>query len=182
MRDIYRIMVIFAKSIFIMDRPFVTIDLAPHLQDFLFHELKQNRNGELMADGTNDIGRMIQAMVTVTDRPRRQEIGENPFRITLPVQEWNHAIFCENFIYIPEWKQKQLRLFIEALFRLRIKEYFLVGYAKGYKQDKIIQAFLHSYNIKRNAVNYDTVKKYDYRNRRRVTAEIAGELQSSLLP
>lgn len=166
-----------------MDRPFVIIDLAPHLQDFLYHELKQNRRtGELMADGTHEIGRMIQAMVTITDRPRKQELGENPFRIILPVQEWNHAIFSENFVYIPEWKQKQLRLFIEAQFRLRIKEYFFVGYSKGYKQDKIIQAFLHSYNIKRNAVNYDTVKKYDYRNRRRITAEIANELQLSLFP
>lgn len=43
-----------------MDRPFVIIDLAPHLQDFLYHELKQNRRtGELMADGTHEIGRMI---------------------------------------------------------------------------------------------------------------------------
>lgn len=51
-----------------MDRPFVIIDLAPHLQDFLYHELKQNRRtGELMADGTHEIGRMIQAMVTITD-------------------------------------------------------------------------------------------------------------------
>ena len=98
------------------------------------------------------------------------------------MQEWNHSIFSENFVYIPEWKQKQLRLFIEAQFRLRIKEYFFVGYSKGYKQDKIIQAFLHSYNIKRNAVNYDTVKKYDYRNRRRITTEIANELQLSLFP
>ena len=39
-----------------MDRPFVIIDLAPHLQDFLYHELKQNRRtGELMADGTHEI-------------------------------------------------------------------------------------------------------------------------------
>lgn len=79
-------------------------------------------------------------------------------------------------------EQKQLRLFIEAEFRLRIKEYFFVGYAKGFRQDKIIQAFLHSYNIKRNAINYETVKKYDYRNRRRITAEIAKELQLSLFP
>lgn len=166
-----------------MERPFVTIELEPHLQDFLFHELKQNRrSGELMADGTNDIGRMIQAMITVSDRPRKQEIDDNPLRITLPVQEWNHAIFSENFIYIPEWKQKQLRLFIESEFRLRIKEFFFIGYAKGYRQDKIIQSFLHSYNIKRNALNYDTIKKYDYRNRRRITAEISRELQLDLFP
>ena len=166
-----------------MESLFVTMKLEPHLQVFFFHELKQNRrSGELMADGTNDIGRMIQAMITVSDRPRKQEIGDNPLRITLPVQEWNHAIFSENFIYIPEWKQKQLRLFIESEFRLRIKEFFFIGYAKGYRQDKIIQSFLHSYNIKRNALNYDTIKKYDYRNRRRITAEISRELQLDLFP
>ena len=68
------------KAYIIMDRPFVIIDLAPHLQDFLYHELKQNRRtGELMADGTHEIGRMIQAMVTITEPTKKARAGGESF-------------------------------------------------------------------------------------------------------
>lgn len=162
-----------------MNRPLVTIDLAPHLSDFLYHEFKQDkRTGELLLDGSNDIGRFIQALITVSDRPRKQEIKDSPLTLTLPVQEWTHAIFTENFIYIPEWKQKQLRLYVEAQFRLRLREFFFIGYLKGLKQDAIINAFLEHYNIKNNALNYDTVKKYDYRFRRKMKTVIGEDIAS----
>ena len=100
----------------------------------------------------------------------------------MPVQECNHFIFQENFIYIPEWKQRMLREYIEASYRIRIREYFIAGYEKGYKQDRIIRAFLYAYNIKNNAINYDAVKKYDYRNRQRILKEVDSDIQLSLFP
>ena len=102
--------------------------------------------------------------------------------LLLPVQEWNHFIFRENFIYIPEWKQKMLQDYIEASYRIRIREYFVAGYEKQYKQDRIIRAFLYAYNIKNNAMNYDAVKKYDYRNRQRMVKEVDRDIQLSLFP
>lgn len=163
-------------------KPTVTIDLEPYLQDFLFHEFNQKRNHEgVIVSGTSDIGRIIQAMVTVSDRPRKQEMREHPLVLHLPIQSWNHAIFEENFIYIPEWKQQQLRLYIESCFRLKVREYFLAGYQIGYKQDKIIRAFLEAYNIKHNALSYDQIKQYDYRTRRKVTQEINNDILCSMI-
>ena len=159
-----------------MERPKITIDLPLYLQDFLHHEFKVKRSDELIIDGTTDIGKIIQAMITVSDRPRRQEIKDSPLTLYLPVQEWNHAIFTENFIYVPEWKQQQLRLYIEAEFRLRIKEFFFSGYSKGYSQKDIINAFLQAYNMKYNSINYETVKKYDFRYRRKVKSDIAKDI------
>lgn len=162
-----------------MNNPTIIIDLAPHLQDFLRHEFRQSgeaHGAALMVDGKHEIGKMIQAMITVSDRPRKQELKYDPFELALPIQEWNHAIFAENFIYIPEWKQVQLRMFIEACFRLRVKEYFFRGYSKGFRQENITLAFLDHYNIKNNAVNYATIKKYDYRSRRNLNKEIDREL------
>ena len=75
-----------------------------------------------------------------------------------------------------------LREYIEASYRIRIREYFVAGYEKGYKQDRIIRAFLYAYNIKNNAINYDTVKKYDYRNRQRMVKEVDRDIQLSLFP
>lgn len=164
-----------------MDKPLVYIDLEPHLADFLRHEFMQSKKEEsLLVDGSNDIGLLIQAFITVSDRPRKQEITENTICLALPLQSWNHAIFQENFIYIPKWKQKQLSLYLEAQFRVRLKEFFQVGYEKGFKQDMIIRAFLDNYNIKNNAINYDTIKKYDYRNRRKIVKQVSEEIQLSL--
>ena len=164
-----------------MDKPLIFIEIEPHLADFLRHEFMQCKKSDaLVVDGTNEIGMLIQAFVTVSDRPRKQEITENSIALELPTQSWNHAIFEENFVYIPRWKQKQLNLFIEATFRLRIKEFFQVGYEKGFKQDMIVRAFLENYNIKNNALNYDTIKKYDYRNRRKIVKQVSEEIQLSL--
>lgn len=163
-------------------KPFVTIDLEPYLQDFLFHEFGQSRNHEgVVVSGTHDIGRMIQALVTVTDKPRKQELGNHPIKLFLPIQSWNHSLFDENFIYIPEWKQHQLRLYIEASFRIKVREYFLAGHQKGYRQDHIIRAFLAAYNIKHNALSYDQLKQYDYRNRRKITREIAADILQAVV-
>lgn len=73
-----------------------------------------------------------------------------------------------------------LQDYIEASYRLRVREYFVAGYEKGYKQDKIVQAFLMAYNIKNNAINYEAVKKYDYRNRKRMVKEVDRDIQLSL--
>ena len=164
-------------------KPKVTIELSPYLHDYLYHEFGTPRGEEgVLVKGSNDLGKLIQSMITVSDRPPKQDIKEHPITLLLPIQEWNHFLFRENFIYIPEWKQRMLQDYIEASFRIRVREYFVTGYEKGYKQDRIIRAFLFAYNIKNNAVNYDAVKKYDYRNRQRMIHEVDREIQMSLFP
>lgn len=163
------------------DRPKVTIELKPILQDFLCHEFRSDKNsGEIIIDGDNPIGQLIQSMVSVSDRPRKQPAKEHMMTLILPVQSWNHALLRENFLFIPVWKQEQIQLYVEAQFRLRIKEYFFVGYSKKYPQDKIVSAFLEHYNIKFNQCNYETIKKYDYRNRRRIYRQIDQEIQEDM--
>lgn len=165
----------------ITDRPYVTIDLAPHLQDFLLHEFGAARSADgVLVTCTNDIGKLIVSLVTVADRPYKQPDKEHLFNLYLPIQDFMHRIFSENFIYIPEWKQEQLRNYIEATFRLRIREFFLAGYEKGFRQDKITNAFLDAYNIKNKKLNYETIVKYDYRNRKRITKEVREAIQLSL--
>ncbi|WP_321424888.1 transcriptional regulator [uncultured Bacteroides sp.] len=163
-----------------MTKPSITIELAPHLHDFLYHEFDSRKDGGVMINSSNDIGKMVQAMVTVNDRPPKIPLKDNPITLILPITEWNHRILIENFIFIPEWKQRMLQEYIESSYRIRIREYFVAGYEKGYKQDKIIKAFLMAYNIKNNAINYDAVKKFDYRNRKRIVKEVNKDIQLSL--
>lgn len=163
-------------------RPSVIIELQPYLHDYLYHEFgcKRGTDDGVFITSINDLGKFIQAMVTVSDRPPKQPLKEHPITLYLPIQEWNHFILQENFIYVPEWKQRMLQEYVEASFRIRIREYFVAGYEKGYKQDKIVKAFLTAYNIKINALSYDAVKKYDYRNRRRIINEVQRDIQLSL--
>lgn len=164
-------------------KPNVTIELQPYLHDYLYHEfgcIHSNADEGVSITSSNDIGKFIQAMITVNDRPPKLPLKEHPITLYLPIQEWNHFILNENFIYVPEWKQRMLQEYIEASFRIRIREYFVAGYEKGYKQDKIIRAFLFAYNIKNNALNYDSVKKYDYRNRQRIIKEVNKDIQLAI--
>lgn len=161
-------------------KPYVTIDLAPHLQDYLYHEFPEGEDGGVLISATNDMGKFATAMISVTDRPPRTIDMENPINLYLPIQAWNHAILEENFLYIPEWKHRMLQNYIDSSFRLRIREYFLHGYEKGFKQDKIILAFLRAYSIKNNAINYETIKKYDYRNRQKIIKEVHNEIQLAI--
>lgn len=91
-------------------KPNVIIELQPYLHDFLYHEFGCSRADDgVTVTSANDIGKFIQAMVTVADRPPRLPLKENPIILYLPVKEWNHYILQENFIYIPEWKQRCFR-------------------------------------------------------------------------
>ncbi len=164
-----------------MEKPSVTIDLAPHLHDFIYNEFNTDRKMDgVLVNTVSDIGKMIEAMITISDRPPRVALKDSPIKLYLPIQNWNHRILAENFIFIPDWKQKQLQEYIEASYRIRIREYFVAGYEKGYKQDKIIRAFLFAYNIKNNDVNYDAIKKFDYRNRKKIIKQVDQDIQLSL--
>lgn len=161
-------------------RPSITINIEPMLQDFLYHEFGACADDGIEISACNEIGRYIQSMITVADRPPKQEIKDNPMTIYLPVRSWNHFIFRENFIYVPEWKQEMIRSYVKASFRLKLREFFLTGYEKGFSQDQLIKSFLSAYNIKRNAISYDAVKKCDYRNRSKIIEEVKNEVQLSL--
>ena len=163
-----------------MEKPFVIIDLEPHLHDFLYHDFEADKDGGILLNTSNEIGRYIQSMISVSDLPVRLPSMENPISLILPIQEWNHYVINHNFIHVVKWKAKMIQDFLEAMWRIRVREYFVAGYEKGYNQDRIINAFLTSYNIKKNKVSYDQIKKIDYRNRKKINKQIANEIQLSL--
>ena len=69
-------------------RPNVIIELKPYLHDYLYHEFGCRPTDEgVNVTAANDIGKFIQAMVTVTDRPPKQAIKEHPITLYLPIQD-----------------------------------------------------------------------------------------------
>ncbi|KAA6322771.1 hypothetical protein EZS27_027717 [termite gut metagenome] len=166
----------------IEEKPNVIIELAPYLHDFLYHEFgcDKKKDDGVIITVSNDIGMIIQSMIEFSNIPKQQEIKDHPIKLYLPLQEWNHFLYRRSFLYVPVWKQRMIQGYIETSFRIHIREYFQEGYDKGFKQEQILQAFLTSYNIKQNAINYDAIKKYDYRNRRKIREEVGREIKSTI--
>lgn len=162
------------------DKPQITIELSPHLHDLLYHDFPHENREYVTLNMSSDIGKYITSMIETTHRIPKDVEMKNPITLILPVKEWSHYIFRNRFIYIPKWKEIMIQDFLEATWRLRVREYFTIGYDKGFSQDKIINAFLMSYNIKKNKVTYDQIKKIDYRNRTKLSKQIDKEIQLSL--
>ncbi|MBP1593031.1 MAG: hypothetical protein H6Q12_49 [Bacteroidetes bacterium] len=161
-------------------RPHVIIELSPLLQDFLYKEFECKEKGTISLNTRNEIGKYINSMITVSPTPPRIPCSNETITIILPIQEWNHFVLSGNFITIVSWKEQMIREYLDALYRLRIREFFNVGYEKGMNQDRLIKAFLELYGSKNNAANYDTIKKIDFRNRKKISKEIATAVQLSL--
>lgn len=160
-------------------KPFIHIDLPALEIDFLYHEFDEVDDG-LMLKTTTDVGKYINSMITVSAQPAALPITDHNVIIYLPVNYWNHHILSGNFITVISWKKKMIEQYLMSEFKLRVKEFFLVGYGKGHSQDAIIKAFLAFYSIKNNTVNYDSIKKMDYRNRQKTTDEVKRGIQLEL--
>lgn len=162
------------------NRPHITIELEPLLQDFLYKEFESEAKGVVVLNTRSEIGKFINSMITVSPTPPRVPCGEHNITLLLPIQEWNHFVLSGNFITVVSWKETMIRDYLTSLYRLRIREFFVVGYEKGISQDKLIKAFLELYASKCNAANYDSIKKIDFRNRKKVNKDIAKGIQLTI--
>jgi hypothetical protein len=165
------------------NKPYIIIDLDPVLQDFLRHEFEFYEDGSILLTDRHAIGRYINSMWTLSDKPlnyARAEI-KNPIKLYLPIQRDTKYITQNNFLYIPAWRQTQIQTYLDSEFDRRIRDFFSIGYDYGYKQKQIIEAILTYYNIKHNKLTFDRIKKLDYRNRWRFKKSIADEISASII-
>ena len=58
---------------------------------------------------------------------------------------------------------------------------FEAGYRKKFSQKEIVESILQAYNIKNTALNYEAVKKSDYRMNRKKRKIIFEDLQKSVM-
>lgn len=164
-----------------MEKPTITIDLKKHLHDFLLHEFKTDEAGSIILTKRSDIGLYIDSMWTIAKQPTEVRPMLHPVRFVLPVSEDNHYIFKNHFIHVQAWKETMINQYLESEFRRRIRDYFSVGYEKGFQQKDIIESFLVQYGMKNNAINFDQIKKYDYRSRQSLKKSIAKDIQDALV-
>lgn len=162
------------------DRPYVTVDLPFFLQDFLAHEFKDHPSEDgLVVDGGTDVGRYILSLVTAAREPE-PVTADHPLRLYLPLNAEVSYGYRHLTPVINGMRGRQLWQHLNALFRLRVREFFAEGYRKGFSQDSIIRAFLEHYACRHNAMSYDAVKQADFRYRRKLRRQIAAEITESV--
>jgi len=163
--------------------PIISIDLKPELHDFLIHEFGEDECGHIKLSKRSDIGKFIDSMWVVSDLPVKRKFDRynNPVKIVLPICQETAYIVRSNFLYVPIYREQQINDFLEASLNLVIREYFVTGYEKGFKKNMIIEGILKAFNIKKNAISFDRIKKKDYRNRENMINSVVREIQSSVI-
>lgn len=163
--------------------PIITIDLKPELHDFLLHEFGEDENGAIKIHRRSDIGRYIDSMWVLSDLPvkRKFEKYNNPVNLILPLADNSKYIVRNNFLYFPLYREQQINDYLEAVWNNVIREYFIIGYEKGYKQSLIIDAILKAFNIKKNALSFERIKKKDYRKRENLINSVVNEIKSAII-
>jgi len=160
-------------------KPSITIDLKPHLEAYcrmVFNSpVKQKK---IVLSRRHHLGKLIFGHIFAADIKLTRPLMDNPVTFILPTPrtEIGYMLQYRN-IYFPMWCTDLINDCIEADFRLWLRERFWVGYErKGWEQQRIVLAILRRVNLRNNAVNFDMIKKIDYRNRRENQENDAMEL------
>lgn len=153
----------------ISQRPTVKLDLKPHLEAFLRYSFNTPANQECIAINRRlDIGQLITCHVLISDVPVHCAFNDKPVTIILPVIENSPLAGGYHYYYVSAWGQLKISDGLEYEFRLWLKRRFEIGYEMNYQQKHIVEAVLRGLNIRNQFINYETIKKIDYRNRRKV--------------
>lgn len=159
----------------------LTISLKPHLADFCRHEMRQDKEGNIVLSRKNDIGRHICSMIVTSDTPVKGIPVSDPISFIIPVTAANQYVMKYRFVYVSRWGEEKIQDYIESEFNIRMKLLFETGYLKNYSQKQIIESILQAYNIKNTALNFEAIKKSDYRMNRKNRKIIFEDLQKSVI-
>jgi len=83
------------------------------------------------------------------------------------------------FLYVSRWGEQQINDYLQALFDIEVKYFFLVGYELKFTQKEIADGFVEGYNMKKNAVTFDMIKKNDQRKKKFFRKNVSELIQGS---
>lgn len=158
-------------------KPQVTINLDPVLEAYCRAVFKTPRKqNEIIINRGKREGQAIYSKIFPVKFPPRRPLADNPVTFILPITKNNQHVLQFNFYKIDKMGEEQIADDLSVLMDKWLFRFFQRGYARKYKQDDIITAVLRILNLRKNAVNYDAIKKFDYRQRRRSEEQMIDEL------
>ncbi len=150
-------------------KPQITFELPSILEAYCRYIFKtQPGQRHIILSRRHDIGKLIFSHLMSGDFYLKRHVMVTPVTFILPMPSNEHGYWLRyRHIYIPRWAEEKIQDGIEYDFRNWVKERFRIGYEQNYNQKTIINAILRGLNVRNNVANYDTIKKIDYRDRRR---------------
>ena len=161
-------------------RPFVILRLSKKLKDVLKHDCEKCGDGWLL-NSSSEIGNLIQALVTPTLMPTKCTLTDDDIKVYLPISEKTHYIYERYYIYVKNEHQQMIAKYIDSVFQLRVGQWFLEGRRRGYRQTDIINAIIAEYGLWDSEDNHEMLKKMDYRQRKKVIAEVKKNIGEGIM-
>lgn len=144
--------------------PTITINLNPVLEAYCRFALEIPANQDVITvNRFNDIGKALNGFLTKTKIKTNPPVIKNPVIFTVPITRYNFYSLESSFYYITTEDQQQVEDLIEVLFNTWLDVFFSDGYKMNLSQLDIIECVLDTLNLRMNAVNFDQIKKRDYR-------------------
>lgn len=160
------------------NQTFLILHIEPCLEDFVRHELKTNGDGNIILTRHSDIGKIIYSHLVSSGVKQECPKMGNPVKFVIPRNPQNHYLLQNRFCYVDRWGEQKINDYLDAEFRQRMRLIFEAGYQKKCTQKQIIEAIMMEYNIKNCVLNYETIKKSDYRNQRKLRKSLINTIQS----
>jgi len=160
--------------------PTVTIDLDPHLADYCRFLFDYTEDGAIVLKRNHDFGKRISALVSISETPVKRPLLVKPTTFILPITKNNHYALTHNFCYVSKWAEERIQDYIETEFRREVRNMFEYGYQKRYSQKEITESIIKGFNIQNNSLNFEAVKKIDFRRREKIKVSRFLEFQTSM--
>jgi hypothetical protein len=164
-----------------MEKAIIFIDLKKHLEDFLIHDFGTDESGAIRINRRCEMGKYIDSMWESSPTPVQLPGMDNPVRLRLPTNSYNWYKKTHRFIFFSEEKTDEINSRMEEFFLERLNDFFAEGYGKKFKQKDIVNAFVEAYGSKNQSINFDQIKKLEYRNRKKRLKSLVLEIQKALI-
>jgi hypothetical protein len=152
-------------------QPTVTVELHPVLEAYCRYVFKTPPKQDfIVIDRRHIIGKAINGLVEKTnEKPKECRCTKsfaNPVVFTVPETKLNQYSLTTNFVYMNAEENEAFSDRVEVEYSGWVSGLFKDGRAMNLDQLGIIEVALDLLNVRMNAVNFDYVKKYDYRMRK----------------
>ena len=158
-------------------KPKITLDLDPVLEAYcrlVFRTPSDQK--EIIINRKLREGQAIYSKVYPVEFPPKKPFRDNPVTIILPLTKNNQGVLKYRFYHVSKMGEEQIHDDLEVLMQKWLFKFFQHGYQKKYSQDEIVNAVLRGLNLRKNVINFDAIKKFDYRCRRKSEEETYREL------
>lgn len=147
--------------------PTVIVELSPLHEAFCRFLFKTpDKKAEIYAPRTTSIGRAINGYITKADIKPVLPNKINPVTFIVPETKANWYSLQTKFLYFTVEDNEALVDRIETEYANWCENFFKDGYAMNMDQLMIIESIMDLLNVRWNAISFEAIKKYDYRERK----------------